>query len=179
MPKLTYLAAFSLLLAGCQAKTNENTAQSKYEYLVAYTDGSSDKCGFLSPKGDTVISAKYQYCMTDTLRHFAVVVNKDNKLMAIDANDKPLYEVFMFDNGADYAAEGVFRIIKNNKIGYADAQTGKIVIEPQFDCAYPFEEGKAQVSRNCNLKKMDEYTMWESEEWEYIDKTGKKVEGSK
>jgi hypothetical protein len=182
MPKLAYFAACMLLLAACQPKTTEKpsakadgSAASKHEYLLAYTDANSDKCGFVSPKGDTVIRAKYQYCMSDTLKNFAVVVNEDNKLVAIDANDKPLYEVFMFDNGADSPADGLFRIIKNNKIGYADAETGKIVIEPQFDCAYPFEGGKAQVSNSCSIKKMDEYTMWESEKWEYVDKSGKKV----
>ena len=86
-----------------------------------------------------------------------------------------LYEVLPFDNGPDYVGEGVFRIIENNKIGFADARTGKIVIPPQFDCAFPFENGTAKVSTDCTSQMNGEHEIWESEKWFYIDKTGKTV----
>ena len=122
---------------------------------------------------DTIIPFnKYLACFTDTFRNYAIVATNEN-IMAIDRQEKILYEVFLFDNGPDYPAEGLFRIVQNNKIGFADALTGKIVIQPQFTCAYPFEGGKAKVSNNCTIKPEGEHSLWISDTWDYIDKTGK------
>ena len=62
------------------------------------------------------------------------------------------HKVFRFDNGPDYTSDGLFRILVENKIGYADSATGKIVINPQFECAWPFEHGVAKVSVDCECK---------------------------
>jgi hypothetical protein len=72
-------------------------------------------------------------------------------------------------------ADGLFRIIINNKIGYADSGTGKIVIKPQFACAWPFENGRAKVSANCKTQSYGEHSTWFSDKWFYIDKKGRKV----
>ena len=60
----------------------------------------------------------------------------------------------------------------DGKIGYADESTYTIVIPPQFDCAYLFENGKAKVSNQCKTVKTGEYHAWESENWQYVDKKG-------
>lgn len=100
---------------------------------------------------------------------------RNGKFMGIDAKKKVLYEVFLYDNGPDYEADGLFRIVENGLIGYADAVTGKVVIAPRYPCAWPFENGVAKVSTQCTTRKDGEYTMWESSAWEYIDKTGKSI----
>ncbi len=97
----------------------------------------------------------------------------DGKWVIMDGQKTALYEVFIYDNGPDYEAEGLIRVVKNGKIGYADAKTYAIVIEPQFDCAYPFENGKAKVSNQCKTVKDGEHSMWESDAWQYVDKEGK------
>lgn len=97
----------------------------------------------------------------------------DGQWVILDGQKTALYEVFLYDNGPDYPAEGLIRVVKNGKIGYADAKTYAIVIEPQFDCAYPFENGKAKVSNQCKTVKDGEHSVWESEAWEYVDKEGK------
>lgn len=97
----------------------------------------------------------------------------DGKWVIMDASKTPLYDVFIYDNGPDYEADGLIRIVKNGKIGYADAKTYAIVIEPQFDCAFPFENGKAKVSNQCKTVQDGEYSSWESEAWQYVDKQGK------
>lgn len=96
----------------------------------------------------------------------------DDKWVIMNAQETALYEVFLYDNGPDYEAEGLIRVVKNGKIGYADGKTFAIVIEPQFDCAYPFENGKAKVSKQCKTVKDGEYSVWESDAWQYVDKTG-------
>lgn len=159
----------SLLLAAIFSSCNSNQ---KNQYYLAFTDEATQKCGFKTPKGEIVKPASYGFCFGDTLRHYAIVLI-DGKFTAIDKNFEPMYEVFTYDNGPDYIAEGLFRIKKDNKIGYADGETGKVIIAPQFDCAYPFEAGKAQVSKNCTTRPDGEYMEWISNDWQYIDKSGK------
>lgn len=95
------------------------------------------------------------------------------KWVITDQTKTPLYEVFIYDNGPDYPSEGLIRIVKNGKIGYADAQTYALVIAPQYDCAFPFENGKAKVSKRCQTIKDGEHSIWESDAWEYVDRQGR------
>ena len=81
------------------------------------------------------------------------------------------FEIFKYDNGPDYFSEGLIRIIKDGKIGYAN-ELGKIVIDPQYDCAWPFANGKASVSNNCSIEMEGEHKIWISENWINIDKKG-------
>jgi WG containing repeat len=97
----------------------------------------------------------------------------DGKWVIMDSQKTTLYEVFIYDNGPDYPSEDLIRVLKNGKIGYADAKTYTIVIPPQFDCAFPFENGKAKVSNQCKTVKDGEHSIWESETWQYVDKMGK------
>ena len=134
----------------------------------------NDKYGYVNTKGDTVVPlGKYPMCYTETFAQMAIVAS-DKKLIAINRNMETLFEVFIFDNGPDNISDGVFRIIKNKKIGYADAD-GHILIEPKFGCAYPFELGKAMVSDSCTTVSDGEHKRWLSRKWYYVDKTGKKV----
>jgi hypothetical protein len=148
-------------------------------YLIKIFEGKYDelgvKCGYVDSKGDTVIPfGEYYYCYTDTLRNFAVVLKNKGGLAAIDKNDKELFEVFWYDNGPDHIADGLFRIIKNGKIGYAN-NIGIIVIEPQFYCAFPFEDGRAKVSLDCNSTSDGDHSKWESDKWFYINKEGQEI----
>lgn len=99
--------------------------------------------------------------------------NKAGKWVIINRKKQTLYEVFPYDNGPDNPSEGLIRVVKNGKIGYADAKTYAIVIAPQFDCAYPFENGKAKVSNECQTVKEGEHSIWKSDVWKYVDKQGK------
>ena len=110
---------------------------------------------------------------TTTTTPLTMEQTEDGKWVIMDDQKTALYEVFIYDNGPDYEAEGLIRVVKNGKIGYADAKTYVLVIEPQFDCAYPFENGKAKVSNQCKTVKDGEYNVWESDAWQYVDKQGK------
>ena len=152
----------------------------KDDYLVlVYASGQGeigDSSGYMNIAGDTVIPiGKYFYCYTDTLRNFAIVHTRGGKCIAIDRDDQMLFEVYWYDNGPDYVSDGLFRIIEGEKIGYADTD-GKVVIVPQYDCAYPYQDGQAKVSKDCTIVPMGEYLTWESENWMYIDLSGKVVE---
>lgn len=180
------------MLFCCQKKTTDNSVQKlkKYADIVISEDTlySFDKdefeygssYGYLNKKGDTIIPAgTFNMCFTDTFSNFAYVYDKKlfgEETVAINRNQEVIFDVFLFDNGPDYLSDGFFRIKRNGKIGYAD-KTGKIVIDPQYSCAFPFENGKAKVTYNCETTKDElELSTWKSDSWFYIDKNGTKVE---
>lgn len=96
-----------------------------------------------------------------------------------DRKGKYLYQTFAFDNGADYRVEGYQRIVKNGKMGFAD-RSGKIVIEPQFDFAAPFNYGYARVCNGCHWEDTDsEHKTVTGGQWEVINFKGEKILPSK
>lgn len=171
--KMIFGIVIAFLIAACSSK--------KDSFLVKFYEEESDELGvpsgYLNSNGDTIIPiGKYGYCYTDTIWNFGMVEEiGTGKILGIDQNGIELFEVFRYDNGPDYVASGLFRIIKNGKIGFANAE-GKIIIEPTFDCAYPFEEGFAKVSDHCAEIIDGDHTMWESDNWYRITKNGKRVE---
>lgn len=147
----------------------------KADYLLLYTDEVTGESGYKNQAGEIVIPlGKYEMCFTDTMRSYAIVFF-GNAFKAIDRKENEMYEVFPFDNGPDYPSEGLFRILEKGKIGYADAVTGDVVVKPKYDCAMPFDGGKAQVSNSCSTEMQGEHKSWKSEDWVWIDKTGNPV----
>jgi hypothetical protein len=135
-------------------------------------------CAYLSRAGDTVIPAgTYSSCFSDTFITYAFVSDerlKTGSMVAVNRRGEVVFEAYLFDNGPDHLSEGLFRILRNGKVGFAD-RTGRIVIEPQFECAYPFENGHAQVSRDCELVRDDaEHTSMKSHLWVHINRKGKR-----
>lgn len=160
--------------------TLTNCSDARDEYLYKVIDEEFDqigvKSGYVDSNGDTVIEmGKYYYCYTDTLRNYAIVMEHGGSLIAIDKDETKLFDVFWYDNGPDYINEGLFRIKKNDKIGYANEE-GEIVIVPRFDCASSFENGLAKVSNSCTLKKVGEHEEIEWIDFNLIDKDGRIVQ---
>ncbi len=163
-----------LLLAFAACTDAGQTKQPVTEPLILNEDLNTGQSGYLTSTGEVAIPFdKYEVCLTDTFRTHAIVLTKsDFKWVVIDRQEKVVYEVFPFDNGPDFPSEGLFRMVKNGKIGYADAATFDIVIQPQFDCAFPFENGKARVSNDCQTTSDGEHTTWTSDKWQFVDKKG-------
>jgi len=170
--KTMVLLLFLYSQTGCRSTGNT-------DYWFSFTDSVTQEQGYKSSNGHIVIPlGKYERCFTDTFKTYAVVVKPNGGFIAIDRQENVLYGIFPYDNGPDYTSDGLFRILENNKIGYADSLTGTIVIKPQFDCAWPFENSVAEVSTDCTTLSDGEHSSWLSDHWFYIDKTGKKVEKS-
>ncbi len=166
-----------LLLAFAACNDAGQTKQQGTEPLILGEDPATGQSGYLTSTGEVAIPFdKYEMCLTDTFRTHAIVLTKnDFKWVVIDRQEKVLYEVFPFDNGPDFPSEGLFRMVKNGKIGYADAATFDIVIQPQFDCAFPFENGKARVSNDCQTTTDGEHATWTSDKWQFVDEKGNKL----
>ena len=147
-------------------------------YLVSFNDTINGGYGYKDQQGKVVIApGKYPMVFTDTFRIYAFVVNPEKGFVAIDRQEKVLYEVFPFDNGPDNVSDGLFRITENHKIGYADSATGLVMINPQFDCAWPFENGIARVSIDCKTLTNGEHSTWQSDHWFFVDKKGRRQTG--
>jgi hypothetical protein len=133
---------------------------------------------YVNQKGDTIIPyGRFSQSFSDTIVTYGIVVEKTGDqfdLIGINQKGQKLYNVQWFDNGPDYLEEGLFRILRNGKTGFADS-TGKVVIEPQFDCAFPFSKGMAKVAYDCESEKDLDHITMKSDHWLYIDKTGEKI----
>jgi len=141
--------------------------------LHAKQDPDTGLFAYYDKNGNKVLGDFY-VAYTKILNDYAIVSNP--RPVLIDRKGNVIYNIFIFDNGPDYSEEGLYRIIENGKIGYVDSLSSQIVIQPQFEAAYPFENGKAKVSFHAKLIKDGEYSFWKSDEWFYIDKKGNKIE---
>lgn len=132
-------------------------ADSLHEQYVQLLDDPEQELSCFEP------NSPYQYCLKN-IPH--------QGLFVIDKQGEQVYQPYYFDNWPDEAQDGVYRIRQGNKIGFADEKTGNIVIEAKYDCAYPFENGKANVGTGCQLETDGEHSWWVGGDWVWIDLNG-------
>lgn len=106
--------------------------------------------------------------------NYAIVVKWDDQsygFPAIDSKGEETFRVFVYDNGPDYIEDGTFRIIKGGLIGYS-TEGGEIIIPPQYEGSWPFENGRALVSLKASKESDGEHWWWVDGDWFYIDENG-------
>ncbi|PWJ43101.1 WG repeat-containing protein [Sediminitomix flava] len=159
------------------------------EPLIAITNEDYLRYGvsvaYISIEGDTIIPfGKYAYFGTDTLKHFAYVMEHPNdstygRQVIIDKDENTLFDIVTYDIGPDYFNEGLTRVSRNGKMGFANIY-GQLVIPCQFDFAMPFYDGKSEVTYTAReYLDGEDHLRIESEEWFVIDKKGNIIEGEK
>lgn len=153
-------------------------AQEQPEIMYRIENQNEDVCGYVNAQGDTLIPfGECVVCFSDSLP-YAIVLKWDDQsygFPAINAKDEEVFRVFVFDNGPDYIEEGTFRIVKDGKIGYASV-SGEIIVPPMYEAAWPFENGRAQVSLYARKEQDGEHWFWTETDWFYIDKNGNRQE---
>lgn len=179
------LFTFAVFWFGCQraiSYTDVTDSSPSDPIFLVFADPDPEwgtPCGYVNAKGDTIIPVgTYDYCFLDTVTTYAIVATKGSKgfePFAVDQHGNRLFEVYWYDNGPDYLSEGLFRVKRKDKIGYADAR-GQLVIPVQFECATPFRGGKAKVSLKCKEQPSGGHIQMVSEEWFFIDPAGKRIE---
>ncbi|MCQ9634060.1 WG repeat-containing protein [Chryseobacterium sp. WG23] len=93
-----------------------------------------------------------------------------------DRNGTFLYKPFLYDNGADYFSEGLRRLVKNGKVGFAD-RNGKIIIEAEHDFVSPFNYGYAAFCDGCDWEKTnDEHRSIVGGKWGVMNIKGQTVQ---
>jgi hypothetical protein len=166
-------AAFAPILAGVLCAMSFGSDRGNGPGSLYRFENEKGECGYRSAKGKTVIPpGKYPMCWSDTIRDFAIVSKSRRGIVGIDRKGKELFQVFVFDNGPDYPSEGVFRILREDKIGFADT-TGKIVIEPKYTAVAPFQGGLAAFCDSCKRVQDGEHWAWEGGKWGFMDKNQK------
>ena len=65
--------------------------------------------------------------------------------LAIDPNQNILFDIVMFDNGPESFHDGLLRVLRNGKMGYAN-RFGQIVIPCIYDYAKWFDNGQSEVT---------------------------------
>ena len=130
--------------------------------------------GYVDSSGKVVIpTGKYPYIFTAEFDKIAFVLLKDRKgVYAIDRNEKILFQVCSYEIGPDIVSNGLFRIIENGKIGFAN-MNGEIVIKPRFQFVYPFQEnGFAIFCENGTWSMLDKYIPVIKGKWGVINRQG-------
>ncbi len=129
-----------------------------------------ERFGFKDATGAVVIPPRYQAVYEFGPGGIARVLD-DSKWYVIDETGEVLFEAFFFDNGPDYTSEGLARFVWQGKVGFHD-ERGKVVIEPRFDFATPFEGGRAEVCVGCEKRPEGEHFRYEGGQWGVIDRSG-------
>lgn len=158
------------------ADLTETTATTDQVWVIACAPNDESSCGFKNAAGDLEIAyGKYPMIFTDTFRNYAIVVDENSDIVGIDKAENVLYNIFTYDNGPDYVEDGYFRIVVDGKIGFADAQTGEVKINPQYAAARPFQNGYAAICPDCESQQEGEHSSWVNGKWGIMDKEGKVV----
>lgn len=141
-------------------------------------DEEEEQCSYVNANGDTLFPmGTFVHCFSDSV-NYAIVIKwekSDYAFPIIDSKGNELYGAFVFDNGPDYIEDGTFRIIKDGKIGYA-SEDSEIIIEPIYEGAWPFKDGRAFVSLETSVESDGEHSWWVGGDWFYIDKNGNRHE---
>lgn len=129
--------------------------------------------GYKNQHDQVVISVKYSAAMNFNKKGIAAVADSSGWIY-IDTQGNILIRPYIYDNGPDYFSEGLARFVENSKFGFFD-DSGKIVIDAQWDFAYPFTNGKAAVCEGCKIITENEHSGITGGEWGYIDRKGKVI----
>lgn len=197
--RIVLIGVVILTFSSCRERIEREITN--YEYFdISNTEMLSQKIGYaitdeeflqygarvayINENEDTIIPfGKYAYYGTDTLAHFANVIEHPNdstfgRQVGINQQQKVLFDIVMFDNGPEPFNEGLLRVIRNGKMGYAD-EYGKVVIPCIYDYARWFNNGTAEVTFDAvEYRDMDEHLRIESDEWFFIDKKGNKIKNT-
>lgn len=80
-----------------------------------------------------------------------------------------------FDNWADEFHNGLVRVLRNGKYGYAN-RNGTLVIRPEYEGALSFGKGTAVVCRQCRTATDGEHSWFTGGNWFRIDRRGKVIQ---
>jgi hypothetical protein len=143
--------------------------------VVDFEKGEIRGCLELRKDGALFVTAPvFKYLRFDS-DGLAPVLSPNRGWMYVNKKGKVIISgVPSFDNGPDSFHDGVVRIVRSQKYGFADRQ-GRIVVPVIYDGALNFEKGRAKVCKNCRDKCMDrecEHHFFAGGEWVEIDPRG-------
>ena len=188
MIRLAAMAWATLLVTPFSlAQVPENAATPPGEPSAALSVTVAGTCGFISAPGDVPdcihrsaagklsVAAQYWRLMTFDSHGLAAVWSREHGWMYVNRRGAVLITgVQSMDNYADSFHDGLVRIVRDNKYGFADRR-GRLVIDPVYDGAMNFENGRARVCRGCKVESEGEYHFFSGGEWWSINTKGDRV----
>jgi len=164
-----------LVISGCRTETVEPAPAQKTVVepvlaLVPFVQ--EDLWGYKTETGEVVIAPRYSMAADFNAQGSAIVVD-DKGWAIIDRRGAILVRPFIYDNGPDAFSDGLARFVEEGKMGYF-APSGKVVIAAQYDFAWPFENGVAEVCQDCARVADGEHFRIEGGTRWSIDKNGVK-----
>jgi hypothetical protein len=137
--------------------------------------GELSDCLHASAAGKLSVARRYWSSMTFDSHGLAAVWSREHGWMYVNRKGAVLITgVQSMDNFADSFHDGLVRIVRDNKYGFADRK-GRLVIEPVYDGAMNFEKGRAKVCKRCKIETKDEYSYFSGGEWWSINTKGDRV----
>jgi WG containing repeat len=137
--------------------------------------GEVPNCIHESKAGGFSVSPKYLKALSFDAHGLAAVNSRKLGWTYVNRRGKVVITgVPVMDNGADRFHDGLVRIVRSGKYGFANRR-GKVVVAPIYDGAMNFENGRAAVCKGCESKCVDfscEYHSLTGGEWFQIDAEG-------
>jgi hypothetical protein len=166
------------LLAACQPTGSAGPIEGPLRLVKRPAD---EACAYVAASGDTVIPfGRYPMVATERFDRLALVVKPGVGWVGINRQERVLFKAYLFDNGPDYPAEGLLRVVNDaGLIGYADTATGRVVLPPRYEAAFPFDSGRARVGSRCRSETDGEHSWWNCAEWHAIDHQGRPLSAKK
>lgn len=127
--------------------------------------------GYQDAGGRIAIPARYLAAEPFSAHGLAAVADEQG-WSYLNVRGDVLIRPYVFDNGPDPFREGLARFVSEGKFGFFD-ETGRVVIPPRYDFAYPFAGGRAKVGRGCRFVSEGEHQRVEGGVWSEIDRLGR------
>jgi len=126
--------------------------------------------GYKDSAGKVVIPPHYQVAQEFSREGIAAVVDQQGWAY-IDTGGSVVIRPLVVDNGPDYFAEDLARFTRAGKVGFFDRH-GRVAVEPSYDYAMPFSEGRAAVCQGCAPTQDGEHRAVRGGRWGFIDRRG-------
>ncbi len=138
-------------------------------------------CLITAPDGTRMVAHRYLRDLKFYRGGLALIRASEGWLYVNRKGRVVLDGIALFDGAPDLFREGLVRIQKDGKLGYADHK-GRVVITPSYDGALSFDRHRAEVCRQCTLvcadvqtKKACEYHTFSGGQWFSIDRRGRET----
>jgi len=173
-----------LLIAATNAAKHDAYAQSPKQQtthgvgptgtpcLFDFERGEVPNCLRKSVTGDFFIAPELVKELAFDSHGLAAVRSPKEGWMYVRRSGKVVIKgVPVMDNGADSFHDGLVRIVRNGKYGFAN-RAGQVVIPTIYDGAMNFENGSAAVCNDCQTSREGEHHFFSGGDWFRINIKG-------